>query len=136
MELFEKMLRNVGVGEFMDAARSAADSISARLKEGDMKRAAEYVFDMVVQSIMVNELEAPRKVIEALKKKGERFKELLDNAIFKVSDKLLESFRKKDVQLFAEAMKEVEENVLGKTELDMRFSIIKDIHCAFYKYTQ
>lgn len=135
-ELFEKMLRNVGVEEFLDAARSAADSVSARLKEGDMKGAAEYVFDMVVQSLMVNELEAPRKVIDLLKKRGERFRELVDNPVFKVSDELLASFEKKDVKLFADAMSKVESEVIGKTSLDIRFSIVKDIHCAFYKYAR
>lgn len=136
VELFEKMLRNVGVDEFLDAARSAADSVSARLREGDMRGAAEYVFDMVVQSVMVNQLEAPRKVIDLLKKRGEKFKDLLDSPVFKVSDKLLESFEKGDVRLFAEAMSGVENEVLGKTSLDIRFSIVNDIHCAFYKYTQ
>ncbi len=136
LELFEKMLKNVGVDEFLDAARSAADFVSARLKEGDLKRAAEYVFDMVVQSVIVNQLEAPRKVIDLLKKRGEKFKGLLDSPVFKVSDKLLESFEKGDAKLFADAMIGVENDVLGKTSLDIRFSIVKDIHCAFYKYTQ
>ncbi|MBS7247056.1 MAG: hypothetical protein QXN15_04285 [Candidatus Jordarchaeales archaeon] len=136
VELFERMLRNVGVEEFMDAARSAADTVSARLKEGDVNGAAEYVFDMVVQSVMVNRLEAPRKVIDLLKRRGEKLKGLLENPIFRVSDKLLESFEKGDVKLFADAMSSVEKEVLGKTSLDIRFSIVKDIHCAFYKYTQ
>jgi len=136
VELFEKMLRNVGVDEFLDAARSAADSVSAKLRGGDMKGAAEYVFDMVVQSIMVNNLEPPRKVIDLLKKKGEKYPELVGNPVFQVSDKLLEAFEKGDVELFAEAMDGVEREVLGKTSLDIRFSIVKDIHCAFYKYTQ
>lgn len=135
MESFEAMVRNVGE-DLQDAARSAADSVSSRLKVGDYKRAAEYVFDMVIQSIMLNLREPPRKAIDLLKGKSDQFSELIGNPIFKASEKLLESFENGDKEKFAEAMQAVEDSVIGKTSIDFRYSILKDVHCAFYKYNK
>ncbi|MEX2704414.1 MAG: hypothetical protein Q6352_003975 [Candidatus Freyrarchaeum guaymaensis] len=135
MESFEAMVANVGE-DLQDAARSAADSITSRLKVNDYKGAAEYVFDMVVQSIMINLRDPPQKVIDVLKGKSERYSELLENPIFKASEKLLEAFRKGDKEKFAEAMRMVEDSVMGKTSIDFRYSILKDLHCAFYKYNK
>ncbi|MHA1580801.1 MAG: hypothetical protein ACTSUQ_14410 [Candidatus Freyarchaeota archaeon] len=135
MESFEAMVANVGE-DLQDAARSAADSITSRLKVNDYNGAAEYVFDMVVQSIMINLPDPPQKVIDVLKGKGGRYSELLENPIFKTSEKLLEAFREGDRGKFAEAMRMVEDSVMGKTSIDFRYSILKDLHCAFYKYNK
>ncbi len=135
MASFEAMVANVGE-DLQDAARSAADSVSSRLRVGDYKGAAEYVFDMVIQSMMLNLREPPRKAIDLLKGKSDLFSELLDNMVFKASDKLLESFEKGDKEKFAEAMQVVENSVIGKTSIDFRYSILKDLHCAFYKYNK
>ncbi|MHA1604801.1 MAG: hypothetical protein ACTSWF_09155 [Candidatus Freyarchaeota archaeon] len=135
MESFEAMVANVGE-DLQDAARSAADSITSRLKVNDYNGAAEYVFDMVVQSIMINLRDPPQKVIDVLKGKGGRYSELLENPTFKTSEKLLEAFREGDRGKFAEAMRMVEDSVMGKTSIDFRYSILKDLHCAFYKYNK
>jgi len=135
MKSFEAMVANSGE-DLQDAARSAADAVSSRLKVGDYKGASEYVFDMVVQSIMINLREPPRKAIEFLKRKSDQYAELLKNPIFKVSEKLLESFEKGDRQKFAEAMRTTEDSVIGKTSIEFRYSILNDLHSAFYKYNK
>lgn len=135
MKSFEAMVANTRE-DLQDAARSAADAVTSRLKIGDYKGASEYIFDMVVQSIMINLREPPRKAIEFLKKKIDQYSELLENPIFKVSDKLLESFEKGDKQGFAEAMQIVEDSVIGKTSIEFRYSLLNDLHSAFYKYNK
>jgi hypothetical protein len=135
MKSFEAMVANIGE-DLQDAARSAADSVSSRLKVKDYKGAAEYIFDMVVQSIMINLREPPRKAIEVLKRKSDQFAELLKEPIFKISEKLFESFEKGDRQGFAEAMRTVEESVIGKTSIEFRYSTLNDLHSAFYKYNK
>ncbi|MEM3586728.1 MAG: hypothetical protein QXO71_05325, partial [Candidatus Jordarchaeaceae archaeon] len=57
---FEALVAN-SREELQDAARSAADAVSSRLKVGDYNGASEYLFDMVVQSMMINLREPPRK---------------------------------------------------------------------------
>ncbi|MEM2136199.1 MAG: hypothetical protein Q6366_017760 [Candidatus Freyarchaeota archaeon] len=135
MAAFEAMVQNVRE-DLQDAARSAADSVSSLLRAGDFKRAADYIFDMVAQSLLINLLEPPRKAIEFIKGKRDRFSELLENPIFKASEKLLESFEKGNKELFVGAMQAVEESVIGKTSIDFRYTIMKDLHCAFYKYVK
>ncbi|MGQ9719995.1 MAG: hypothetical protein ACUVXA_01590 [Candidatus Jordarchaeum sp.] len=135
MDSFNAMVVNVGE-DLQDAARSAADSVSSRLKVGDFKGASEYVFDMVIQSIMINLREPPRKAIDILKSKSDQFSQLLENPVFQASEKLLESFEKGDKKQFAEAMQTIEDSVIGKTSIDFRYGILKDLHCAFYKYNK
>lgn len=135
MKSFETMVANIGE-ELQDSARSAADAVSSRLKVRDYKGAAEYIFDMVTQSIMINLREPPRKAIDVLKRKSDQYAELLENPIFKISAKLLESFEKGDSQGFAEALQTVEESVIGKTSIEFRYSILNDLHSAFYKYNK
>ncbi|WXG41594.1 MAG: hypothetical protein WED07_12660 [Candidatus Freyarchaeum deiterrae] len=133
MKSFEAMVANSGE-DLQDSARSAADAISSRLKVRDYKGASEYVFDMVAHSIMINLREPPRKAIDFLKRKSDQYSELLNNPIFKVGEKLFESFEKGDRQKFAEALKSTEDSVIGKTSIEFRYSLLKDLHCAFYKY--
>jgi len=135
MKSFEAMVTN-NRGDLQDAARSAADAIMSRLKVNDYKGASEYVFDMVVQSIMINLREPPRKAIEILKRKSDQNSELLKSPIFNVSEKLLESFDKVDKNKFAEALKTIEDSVIGKTSIEYRYSMLNDLRCAFYKYNK
>jgi hypothetical protein len=135
MKSFEAMVAK-STEDLQDAARSAADAISSRLKVGDHKGAAEYVFDMVAQSIMINLREPPRKAIDFLKRKGDQYAELLKNPIFKIGEKLFESFEKGDKQKFAEAIQTVGDSVIGKTSIEFRYSLLNDLHCAFYKYNK
>jgi hypothetical protein len=133
MKSFEAMVAN-SREDLQDTARSAADAVSSRLKVSDYKGASEYVFDMVAQSILINLREPPRKAIDFLKRKSDQYSELLKNPIFKTGEKLLESFEKGDRQKFAEAIQAIEDSVIGKTSIEFRYSLLNDLHCAFYKY--
>lgn len=135
MKSFEAMIANSGE-DLKDAARSAADAISSRLKVKDYKGASEYVFDMVAQSIMINLREPPRKAIDFLKRKSDQYSELLNNSIFKVSENIFDSFEKGDRQKFAEGLKTAEDSVIGRTSIEFRYSLLNDLHCAFYKYNK
>lgn len=115
-------------------ARNDAEMISSKVKEEDYKAAAEFVLDMVINSILVNNTESPRKVIEFMKKKPEKYGKIFENEAFKIAEKLLKAFEDKDLDMLSEAMQEIVDKLFGKTSLELRFSTLKDLHCAFFTY--
>ena len=115
-------------------ARNDAEMISSKVKEGNFKVAAEFVLDMVINSVLVNNTESPRKVIEFMRKKPDKYGEIFGSDAFKVAEKLLKAFENKDLDMFSEAMQEIVDKLFGKISLELRFSTLKDLHCAFFTY--
>ncbi|MHA1721456.1 MAG: hypothetical protein ACTSXW_00075 [Candidatus Baldrarchaeia archaeon] len=115
-------------------ARNDAEMISSKVKEGNFKVAAEFVLDMVINSVLVNNTESPRKVIEFMRKKTDKYGRIFGSDAFKVAEKLLKAFENKDLDMFSEAMQEIVDKLFGKISLELRFSTLKDLHCAFFTY--
>jgi len=115
-------------------ARNDAEMISSKVKEGNFKVAAEFVLDMVINSVLVNNTESPRKVIEFMRKKPDKYGGIFGSDAFKVAEKLLKAFENKDLDMFSEAMQEIVDKLFGKISLELRFSTLKDLHCAFFTY--
>ena len=115
-------------------ARNDAEMISSKVKEGNFKVAAEFVLDMVINSVLVNNTESPRKVIEFMRKKPDKYGGIFGSDAFKVAEKLLKAFENKDLDMFSEAMQEIVDRLFGKISLELRFSTLKDLHCAFFTY--
>ena len=69
-----------------------------------------------------------------MKKKPEKYGRIFENEAFKIAEKLLKAFEDKNLDLFSEAMQEIVDKLFGKTSLELRFSTLKDLHCAFFTY--
>lgn len=130
---FKKYIENARE-DLYTIARNDAEMVSSKVKEENYKAAAEFVLDMVINSVFVNNTESPRKVIEFMKKKPDKYSKVLEEEAFKVAEKLLKSFEDKDLDLFSEAMQEIVDKMFGKISLELRYSTLKDLHCAFFTY--
>lgn len=115
-------------------ARNDAEMISSKVREGNYKAAAEFVLDMVINSVLVNNMKSPRKVIGFMKKKPDKYGKIFENDAFKIAEKLLKAFEDKDLDMFSEAMQEIVDKLFGKISLELRYSTLKDLHCAFFTY--
>ncbi len=122
--------------DILNEARSNADTVSTKVKDEAYKSAAEYLLQMVFSSISCNELESPRKVIDTIKK-SKKFSSLAEEEFFTIAEKLLESFEEKDLEKFVQSMDNILENVFGNvSSIEVRLTTLKDLHCAFFAYTQ